>query len=82
MDLLTDIAEALTAAGADPALVAAVMDQTRRTWGGESVYLRKRDAQRQASAVRELVGRGLSLRAVARELGVADGTVRRVVAGS
>ena len=81
MDLLTDLAEALTAAGVDPALVRRVLADTRRMYGGGSVYVRKRDAQKQSSEVRSLVALGLSFRATARELGIADGTVRRIVAG-
>lgn len=79
MDLLTDIAEALTAAGVDPALVRRVLADTRRMYGGGSVYVRKRDAQKQSSEVRSLVRQGLSFRAVSRELGCSDGTVRRVI---
>lgn len=81
MDILNDLHEALTAAGVEPALVTAVLAQVRHTWGGGTIYVRKRDAQRQASEVRALVRQGLSFRATARELGIADGTVRRIVAG-
>lgn len=81
MDLLNDLHEALTAAGVEPALVTAVLAQVRHTWGGEVTYIRKRDASRQASEVRALVALGLSFRAVSRELGCSDGTVRRIVAG-
>lgn len=81
MDLLSDIAEALTAAGVEPALVSAVLARVRHTWGGGTIYVRKRDTVRQSSEVRALVRQGLSFRATARELGIADGTVRRIVAG-
>lgn len=68
-------------AGVEPALAEAVLSETRQACGGESFYIRKRDAGKQASEVRALVARGLSFRAVSRELGCSDGTVRRVVAG-
>lgn len=79
MDLLNDLHEALTAAGVEPALVTTVLAQVRHTWGGGVTYIRKRDAVRQASEVRALVRQGLSFRAAARELGLADGTVRRII---
>ena len=79
MDILNDLHEALTAAGVDPVLVRRVLADTRRMYGGGSVYVRKRDAHRQASEVRALVRQGLSFRATARELGLADGTVRRII---
>lgn len=68
-------------AGVEPALAEAVLAETRRVVGGESFYIRKRDAVKQASEVRALVARGLSFRAAARELGCSDGTIRRLVAG-
>lgn len=81
MDLLSEIAEALTAAGLEPEPVRRVLAQVRHTWGGETIYIRKHDATRRASEVRALVALGLSFRAAARELGCSDGTVRRIVAG-
>lgn len=68
-------------AGVAPALAEAVLAETRRVCGGESFYIRKRDSVKQASEVRALVARGLSFRAAARELGISDGSVRRVVSG-
>lgn len=79
-DLLSDVREALLAAGLDPTLVGPALDEVRRLWGGETTYIRKVDSTVRASEVRALVGQGLSMRAAARELGCSDGTVRRIVA--
>ena len=79
-DLLSDLREALLAAGLDPLPVGRALDEVRRLWGGETIYLRKTDPAARASAVRAMVAKGLSMRAAARELGCSDGTVRRAVA--
>ena len=79
-DLLSDLREALLAAGLDPIPVGRALGEIRRLWGGETVYIRKTDPAARASAVRAMVAKGLSMRAAARELGCSDGTVRRAVA--
>lgn len=79
-DLLSDVRTVLLAAGLEPALVGPALDEVRRLWGGETVYIRKSDPTTRASEVRALVAQGLSMRAAARELGCSDGTVRRIVA--
>lgn len=79
-DLLSDLRDALLAAGLDPIHVGRALGEIRRLWGGETCYIRKTDPAARASAVRAMVAKGLSMRAAARELGCSDGTVRRAVA--
>lgn len=79
MDILSDTARALRAAGVEGDLVRSVMREQRSRWGGGAVYVRAVDPGERQAAILEAVGRGLSVRRTAAVAGCSDDTVRRVL---